>query len=112
MRILVLNEDGSTDARELFDVAQFRISYTCPNPDCGHEFIFRVDGKAPSWNQCPACGNDLKTWKEDTTAPRPVLWDALSQYRNFYRFVTEQKLALKLVVVSPDLKPAGGKESA
>jgi DNA replicative helicase MCM subunit Mcm2 (Cdc46/Mcm family) len=122
MRILVLNDEGEGTAsvrerREIFDVAEFRLSYTCP--DCRTEFIFKVENSEPKerWKKCPVCAKELKRWDRDDDSSRGVaLWRALSEYRDFHKFaVTEQKLPLKLVIVSPestDLKPAGGIENA
>lgn len=117
MRILVLNDvrDGTADVRErreVFDLAEFRLSYTCPH--CGNEFIFKAEKSEPveTWRKCPMCARELATWKDQTNPP-VVLWEALSLYRDFYKFVTGCKLPLKLVVTeslqttSPDDKIEG-----
>jgi hypothetical protein len=77
MRILVLTEDGDGEARvrerrESFDITEFRLSYTCPNPNCKNEFTFKIEKSEPisdkkpttpkpSWARCPACNMELRT---------------------------------------------------
>ena len=124
MRILVLTEEGDggiarlRERRESFDVTEFRLSYTCPNPRCKNEFIFKIEkselpsGKNPkpkfraSWKTCPACNVDLKAL--DNYPDNPLLWHAVSLFQSFYDFVCTHAtdLSLKLVVTTPELKAA------
>jgi DNA-directed RNA polymerase subunit RPC12/RpoP len=118
MRILVLNDEGDGTAsvrerREIFEIAEFRLSYTCTG--CGTEFIFNVENNEPKerWKKCSVCAKELKRWDRDDDSSRGlVVWRALSECRDFHKFVTEPMLPLKLVVISPDPNPGGGKENA
>jgi hypothetical protein len=95
------------EGKEIFDVTEFRLSYTCPS--CGTEFTFKPDVGLPSWVNCQVCRNQLVTFKENTISPGVALWHALSLYREFHKFVTDHKFPLKLVAV---VKPEPGSPAA
>ena len=107
MQVLVLtNENGEIahlkEHRDEFDVAEFRLSYTCQV--CGNEFIFKPEKSEPrqKWAQCPVCGKNLEIERADTLHPDVLLWEALSLYRAFYNFVIKHKLDLKLVLTEKE----------
>ena len=111
MRILVLDENNGKahvrERREIFDVSEFRLSYVCPG--CNNEFIFRPDKEGEpkqAWRVCPVCNADLKTKRDEGSAPPPVLlWEAISRYREFYSFVTKHDISLKLMAVQGEPNP-------
>jgi hypothetical protein len=129
MRILVLTEGGDgaarvRESREIFDVNEFRLSYTCPNPNCKNEFTFKIEKSEPiseqnprpkskpSWTRCPACNVELKT--KEKVYPSELLWQAVSLYQAFYDFVCTHAtdLPLKLVVTVPDPKAVAPENKA
>jgi transposase-like protein len=112
MRILVLTDDNGTtrvrESREVFDVAEFKLVYTCP--DCKNEFIFTADKEGEpkqSWRACPVCAKNLTLFDTGTATPEVLLWEALSLYRSFYEFVTTRHPfpELKLLVTVPAAEP-------
>ena len=110
MRILVLNDEGEgavsvRERREMFDVDQFRLSYTCP--DCKNELIFSPERSAtlPTEDSCPICHNKVLKSVEVKWCGKDVsvvaLWEAVRLYREFYDHVSKHKVPLKLAVIQP-----------
>jgi DNA-directed RNA polymerase subunit RPC12/RpoP len=104
MRILVSSEENGTararESRKVFDVAELRLSYTCPK--CKTQFVFGPDTSEPleKWRKCPICGKEPAPKNSQAAVPDPTLWEALESYRSFYDFVIKKSLLpeLKLVI--------------
>ncbi len=111
MRILVLEENGESaivrERREVFALTEFRLSYTCPK--CRTEFSFDAESGEPQkkWTDCPVCGEALKVRNTDNLNPEPYLWEAVSLYREFHKFVTKAELPLTLVAITPEHRQHG-----
>jgi hypothetical protein len=110
MRILVLNDEGDGTAsvrerRDVFDIAEFRLSYTCP--DCGSEFVFNSEkyellptGEPDLTKTAPLPGSEwcLVCHTNMGMADRgEALWRAIKLYREFYDYTHRNKVPLKLV---------------
>ena len=104
------------ESREVFEVAEFRLSFTCDA--CGTEFIFSGEKSKeksdPTWNACPACSTDLKSadipilfMPDNKLHDQVVLWSALAYYRAFYTLIVKHQLPLKLLVTTTEPRPGG-----
>jgi hypothetical protein len=100
-------QNPCTGEREVFEVPEFRLSFTCDR--CGTEFIFSPDSRVSfrelpcieSRRMCPICCTDLKQEKDGT-----ILYQALARYQEFYWYTlaNKNKLSLRLVVTTPEPK--------
>lgn len=115
MRILVLDDEGDGTARvrerrEVFDVAEFRLSYTCPK--CESELVFKPEkqqallptgepdpdpkkqASLPATELCLVCHTNM-----GMADGGQGLWEAIKLYREFYDYTHGNKVPLKLVTM-------------
>jgi hypothetical protein len=107
MRILVLDdhEDGTAnirERREIFDLPEFRLSYTCST--CKTELILNPARGAPlpTADSCPICHamlNSVDVKRSEHEVSVVAVWEATNLFREFYDFVSKHKVPLKLVVI-------------
>ena len=112
MRIFVLADEGAgnvklLESRHVFKVSDVRLAYTCPS--CRHEFVFGEDASDPiqRFKQCPMCGEYLKTVGSEAN-PDVGLWEALSKYREFRKYVADHGLPLSFMIREVTPAPTKG----